>query len=221
MPAIVLFARSPEREAAAKRMPAAAPLFRAVVAAWLEAAHAHGATPLIACEPRDREALAAIAPHLTRGWIEQPHASFGARVVEAASVAFSRGFGQVVIAAIDAPPPARLGHALHALANGVAVIGPACDGGINFIGITALDRALLEDLTLQHCIARLPRAMVFESATDVDSPRALDIARGERAWRGYFAVHAIARPSVVARTSHGITHPHTSRPPPFLWSGGL
>lgn len=214
MNAIVLFARSPEREAAAKRMPLAVPLFRSVIAAWLEAAHAHGVTPLIACEPRDREALAAIAPRLTRGWIEQGVASFGARVCDAATVAFARGFTGVVIAAIDAPPPMRLGEALAALSDGVAVIGPARDGGINFIGITTLDRELLADLTVKRCLQRLPHALVLEPATDVDSPKSLDAARREHAWRGYFIQQQLHHAPFVARAMRGITLTISSRPPP-------
>jgi glycosyltransferase A (GT-A) superfamily protein (DUF2064 family) len=214
MQAVLLFARSPEREAAAKRMGGAAPLFRAVVAAWLRQAQAHGARPVIACEPRDRQALAAIAPEVVREWIEQRRDSFGERVCSAATEAFSRGFDSVVIAAIDAPPPKRLGEALAALANGLEVIGPARDGGVNFIGVTHADRALLAHLTFARCREALPHALIFEAATDVDSPAALRIAQTEKSWRAYIAPVVIPSLPHVSRVLRGITRTFASRPPP-------
>jgi glycosyltransferase A (GT-A) superfamily protein (DUF2064 family) len=210
----VLFARSPEREAAAKRMGGAAPLFRAVVAAWLRAAEAHGARPVIACEPRDRNALAAIAPEVPRDWIEQPRAAFGERVCSATTEAFARGFASVVIAAIDAPPPRRLGEALTSLANGVEVIGPARDGGINFIGMTHADRALLANLTLARGRAALPHAVVFEAATDVDSPAALQLARREKSWSGYIPPQPATSTPYIPHVLRGVCRPRASRPPP-------
>ena len=212
MTAVVLFARSPEREAAAKRMAGAAPLFRAVVAAWLREAEANGARPVIACDPRDREALAAIAPEVRRDWIEQPRAEFGERVCSAVSEAFARGFGKVVVAAIDAPPPRRLGEALAVLANGTPVIGPARDGGVNFIGVTSFDRSLLAKLTHARCRALLADAVVFEAATDVDSNASLAIARRE--WRGWFPIRPVERVTRIAHVLAGATLQLWSRPPP-------
>lgn len=221
MNAVVLFARSPEREAAAKRMTGAAPLFRAVVAAWLREAEANGARPVIACDGRDRDALAAIAPEVERDWIAQPRAAFGERVCFAVADAFARGFGSVMVAAIDAPPPRRLGEALAALANGRPVVGPARDGGVNFIGVTSFDGELLADLTVARCRALLADAVVFEAATDVDSPSSLSIARRDKSWRGWFQVRPVERVRRIARVLAGVSHPLDSRPPPVLWSGGL
>jgi glycosyltransferase A (GT-A) superfamily protein (DUF2064 family) len=214
MQAVVLFARSPEREAAAKRMGGAAPLFRAVVAAWLREAEAHGARPVIACEPCDREALAAIAPGGARDGVKHPRAAFGERVCSATVEAFAHGFASVVIAAIDAPPPRRLGEALAALANGIEVIGPARDGGVNFIGVTHADRALLGNLTFARCRAALPHALIFEAATDVDSPSALRIAQREKTWRGYIAPQVIPSVPYISRALRGVCRPLASRPPP-------
>lgn len=215
MQAVVLFARSPEREAAAKRLHGTAPLFRAVVAAWLRKAAACGARPVIACEARDREALAAIAPEVAREWIEQRDDAFGERVCATATEAFARGFSSVVIAAIDAPPPRRLGDALQALASGTPVVGPARDGGVNFIGVTHADRALLAQLTFARCRKALPHALIFEAATDVDSHASLRSARDERSWRGYFVprVLPIAVPH-IACVLRGVSRPLASRPPP-------
>lgn len=187
--AIVLFARSPEREAAAKRMPSAAPLFRAVIAAWLDAAQRHGATAIIACENGDRAALARIAPHLHRQWIEQCGRSFGERVAAAAGEAFS-AFDAVIVAAIDAPPPRNLGDAFDALRRGITVVGPARDGGVNFIGLTSLDADLLMRLTVRRCRERCPRLLVLDAVTDLDSQRSIAAARNERAWRDIFESHA-------------------------------
>jgi glycosyltransferase A (GT-A) superfamily protein (DUF2064 family) len=214
MSAVLLFARSPEREAAAKRMTGAAPLFRAVVAAWLREAEAHGARPVIACEPGDRAALAAIAPEVGRDWIEQPRAAFGERVCAAVSEAFARGFETVVVAAIDAPPPRRLGEALAVLANGTPVIGPARDGGVNFIGVTAFDPELLENLTFVRCRTLLADAVVFEAATDVDSTASLSVARRERSWRGYFQIRPVERVPRIAHVLAGATFQLWCRPPP-------
>jgi glycosyltransferase A (GT-A) superfamily protein (DUF2064 family) len=214
MQAVVLFARSPEREAASKRLSGAAPLFRAVIAAWLRAAASHGARPLIACEPRDREALAAIAPEVTREWIEQRRVAFGERVFSAAAATFARGFDSVLIAAIDAPPPLRLGAALAALRNGTAVIGPAHDGGINFIGVTDADRELLTNLTVSRCRVALPDAVIFDAATDVDSSSALHAARREKAWRGYFVIAPVIQSRYVAHALRGVSLPRASRAPP-------
>ena len=218
MRAVVLFARSPEREAAAKRMPSAAPLFRAVIAAWLRAAHAHGAMPLIACEPRDRGSLGKIAPRIERAWIEQQPVAFGTRVADAASAAFALGFSSIVLAAIDAPP-ADLESAFDALERGSAVIAPARDGGVNFIGLKSPNRPLLEQLAPHRrdlvalCREHLRDVVVLETTTDVDSPQALEAAKREKAWRGYFAVSMF----VVPRMQHvhrDIARHLPSRAPP-------
>lgn len=187
--AIVLFARSPEREAIAKRMPAAAPLFRAVIAAWLDAAERHGAVPLIACAAEDRDSFSNL------NVIEQRGGSFGERVTGAAREALTR-FDAVIIAAIDAPPPHDLDRAFGALKQGVAVVGPARDGGVNFIGITSLDEILLGRLTLRRCRERCPNLLVLHAVTDIDSQSSIAAARNEKAWRCIFesrAIYAIQR----------------------------
>jgi glycosyltransferase A (GT-A) superfamily protein (DUF2064 family) len=219
-PAVVLFARSPEREAAAKRMRSAAPLFRAVIAAWLDAARRCGATPLIACAASDREGLAAVAPHVERGWIEQSEGAFGARVAFATGEAFARGHDAVIVAAIDAPPPSDLDRAFDALSRGIAVIAPARDGGINFIGLTSPDRALLERLTphrrdlVRVCREHLGNVVVLRAMTDIDSLSSLDAARRERAWRSLLSPVTLLRTPSAVHTLRGTTSPFESRPPP-------
>ncbi|HEX2059763.1 MAG TPA: DUF2064 domain-containing protein [Thermoanaerobaculia bacterium] len=219
MRAVVLFARSPEREAAAKRMPSAAPLFRAVIAAWLRAAHAHDAMPVIACEPRDRESLASIAPALGRCWIEQRPGAFGTRVADAVAATFVLGYDAVLLAAIDAPP-SDLGAAFGALDEGRAVIAPARDGGVNFIGLTSPNRALLEQLAPHRrdlvalCERHLDRVVVLETTTDVDSPSSLKFARHEKAWRPYFPVLQLHPATPFRSDLPVVTSPLPSRAPP-------
>lgn len=193
MRAILLFARSPRREAAAKRLPAAAPLFRAVVAAWIRAAVRSGAMPVIACDARDREELAAIEPAVAREWIEQRGSRFGERVATATGEAFALGYRAVIVAAIDAPPPASLDVAFAELERGIAVIAPSRDGGINWIGLTSPEPHLLSRFSPRRrdlvalCRRWFSALVVFDAATDLDSPSALSAARHERAWRGYLA----------------------------------
>jgi len=146
---IVLFARSPEREASAKRMRFAAPLFRALIASWLDAARRHHATPVIACAADDRDALASIAPEIEREWIEQRGDSFGERVAHATDETFKRGFDAVLVAAIDAPPH-DLAAAFASLERGIPVISPSRDGGINFIGLVQPEPELLARLELHR-----------------------------------------------------------------------
>ena len=213
MRSIVLFARAPEREAAAKGIPAAAPLFRAVVAAWLEAAVRHNAFPLIACAPEDREALGKIAPSIERGWIAQSQASFGIRVADAVDEGFARGFTSVLVAAIDAPPPHDLARAFESLDRDVAVVGPARDGGVNFIGITRPERALLENLTTRRCREYFHELLVMHAVTDVDSASSLAVARNEKAWREFFT----PRKSLSDRFFRVVDAParlDAARPPP-------
>jgi glycosyltransferase A (GT-A) superfamily protein (DUF2064 family) len=194
--AIVLFARSPEREAAAKglRPATAVPLFRAVIAAWLKAARDADALAMIACATEDRPALAAIAPEIERAWIEQRGTSFGVRVANAARAAFDAGSAQVIVAAIDAPPP-DLDAAFDALGRGLPVAGAARDGGINFIGLTSPDDEFLSQLeprdrdVVRLCRERFANLVLLPPAVDVDSATALDHARRDLGWRGYFAIN--------------------------------
>lgn len=210
----MLFARSPEREAAAKRMRSGARLFRAVVAAWLREAHRRGAVPLIACAPEDREPLAAIAPEIARGWIEQRGATFGERVANATEDAFARGHAAVVLAAIDAPPH-DLASTFAALARGIAVLAPAADGGVNYLGVTRADRALLEDLTTRRCREHFgAELLIVPTTTDLDSRHAVDVARREKAWRALLT--PIAAPSPVSTHAlRGTTRIFHTRPPPI------
>lgn len=211
-PAVVLFARSPEGEAAAKGMRSAAPLFRAVVAAWLREARRHGAMPVIACTREDQAALRAIAPEIERGWIEQRGASFSERVVRVAEDAFGLGHASVILAAIDAPPH-NLRRALESLQRGVAVLAPSRDGGVNYIGLTSVDRDLLENLTAQRCREHFEQLLIVETLTDVDSAGALAIASLERGWQPFLQSQPLTREPFLP-ASATLARVAQIRPPP-------
>ena len=214
-PAILLFARSPEREASAKRMRFAAPLFRALVASWLDAARRFEAKPVIACAAEDREALASIAPEIEREWIEQRGTTFGERVASVTNEAFARGFDAVLLAAIDAPPH-DLGEAFAKLAAGTPVISPSRDGGINFIGLVQPEAELLAQLELRRRDLREQFASfsVVRGSIDLDDESAIAIARTDRAWRGLLPALRPAKhhSRVVAQSRTPL--PLASRPPP-------
>src|SRR2546430_8868515 len=135
--AVVIFARPPELEAAAKGLPLRyARLFEQTVAAWLRAATAAGATPVIACAARAR--FHAIAPEVARLYVDQRGATFGERLASAAEAVFALDFDEVVMTGIDAPLP-RVADVFAALGRARAVIEPARDGGINLIALRAPD----------------------------------------------------------------------------------
>jgi glycosyltransferase A (GT-A) superfamily protein (DUF2064 family) len=217
---IVLFARSPQREACAKRMRFAAPLFHALVASWLDAAQRVGATPVIACAAGDREALASIAPEIVREWIEQQGTTFGERVARATDEAFARGFEAVLVAAIDAPPH-DLGEAFARLASGVPVISPSRDGGINFIGLLRPEPELLARLEprrrdlVEVCTRHFASLAIICSTIDVDDERALDAARSDKAWRTLLRAPLVVHAAPTRRMHTHTPLPRASRAPPM------
>src|SRR5437763_10297931 len=138
--AVVVFARAPEVEAAVKGLPNEfAALFDRNVAAWLRAARAAGATPVISCASPAR--FDAIAPEIVRLYIEQRGATFGERLASTAEAAFEFVFDEVVITGIDVTP--NLANVFEELAFAEAVVQPADDGGVNLIALHAPERELL------------------------------------------------------------------------------
>jgi glycosyltransferase A (GT-A) superfamily protein (DUF2064 family) len=214
--AVVLFARSPEREASAKRMRFAAPLFRALVASWLDAARRCEAKPVIACANEDREALASIAPEIERDWIEQRGMTFGQRVACVTGEAFARGFDAVLIAAIDAPPH-DLDEAFAKLDAGTPVISPSRDGGINFIGLVQPEPELLAQLELRRRDLREQFASfdVVRGSIDLDNESAIAIARTDRAWHPFLIPfhRPKTRNQMVALSRNTIPSPSRAPPP--------
>jgi len=154
--AIVIFARRPEREAAAKRLPLqrAAALFRSLLAGWNRAARQVNAQVL---------------------HIEQIGETFGERLANSADAAFALGFDAVVITGIDVPPPRDLESAFRAVEAGRAVIEPARDGGINLIGLCAPARELLSTFAVgdptiaDRCRAFFDSLVEFPTSSDIDT----------------------------------------------------
>jgi len=128
--AIVIFARTPEQEAAAKRLPIqrAAALFRSLLNAWARAAKHVNAEVLR---------------------IEQTGDTFGERLANSADAAFALGFDAIVLTGIDVAPPLNLESAFQSLEAGRSVIAPARDGGVNLIGLCAPERELLSTFTIR------------------------------------------------------------------------
>jgi len=149
--ALLIFARSPEREAAAKRLPLhrAAALFRSNLAAWTRAAHAANADVL---------------------QIEQRGETFGERLANAADDAFALGYDAIVITGIDVPA-CDLDEAFRSM----PVIAPARDGGVNLIGLCAPARDLLltfrarDPRVAQRCREYFANLRELPVARDVDT----------------------------------------------------
>src|SRR5436305_9137075 len=130
--AVVIFARAPQVEASVKRLPLRfARLFDRNLAAWLRAARAEGATPVISCASPAR--FDAIAPEVARIYIAQRGATFGERLASTAEAAFALGFSEIAITGIDVTP--ALSGVFERLAVADAVVQPADDGGINLIAL--------------------------------------------------------------------------------------
>jgi hypothetical protein len=170
--AVVIFARAPEVEAAVKGLPRAfAALFDRNIAAWMRAASAAGAMPVISCLSHPR--FDAIAPEVPRLYIEQRGATFGERLASTAEAAFALGFSEVVLTGIDVIPD--LSEVFEALALADAVVRPADDGGVNLIALHAPERALLETIrprqrdVVDRCRAYFQSLVVLSSAPDMDA----------------------------------------------------
>src|SRR5258706_11613647 len=104
--ALVLFARSPWREAAAKGLRGdSAALFRRLISAWMRSAAACGARVIVACEDPDREALARIEPSIDRLTLTQRGPTFGERLSHPAHDAFALQHTRGILPRTDPPPP--------------------------------------------------------------------------------------------------------------------
>ena len=211
--AVVLFARSPWREAAAKGLRGeTAALFRKLIAAWMHAAGR--AQIIIACEEIDRDALNGIEPSIDRITLFQRGTTFGERLANAADDAFSLGYQRVIIAGIDAPPP-DLDHVFDLLNEHNLVAAPATDGGVNLIGLSSPAHDLLASIEIgQHCIEAFAGATILDRVTDIDSPRDLARVAREVAWIDYFDQHHHHTPYVVP-SPDGVPSQSSSRAPPL------
>jgi len=149
--ALVIFARSPEREAAAKRLPLhrATALFRSNLAAWTRAARAAGADVL---------------------QLEQRGKTFGERLANTADDAFALGYDAIVITGIDVPA-----CDLQTAFRVMPVIAPARDGGVNLIGLSSPARDLLltfrprDPRVAQRCREYFTNCYELPVARDIDT----------------------------------------------------
>lgn len=169
-----------------KGLPAtAAPLFRAVLAAWIHAARRAGATAILAGAAGDRDALSSIAG---TAWIEQRGESFGERLACSVREVFARGYSAVVITGIDAPPPRDLARVFAILARGTAVIAPARDGGVNLIGLREPEFHLLREIEVgqrdvaDRFLRAFPDLVTLDVQSDIDSMLDVEPASRERDW---------------------------------------
>ena len=210
---MVIFARSPEREALAKGLPVstAAPLFRSLLLLWIERARDANATPVFVSAPEDRSALQAIAPDVA--WLPQRGDTFGDRVAAAAEDVVQRGAGSVAIAAIDAPPPASLHETFVHVETGAPVIAAAADGGINLIAFAAPgDLAFLRTIRVrqrdlaERCRAHFPRLVVLAATVDVADAASLQLYAPSLAF-------AVQQPKCAIRS--GSRHEVPPRAPPI------
>ena len=216
--AVLVFARTPEAEAAAKGLPRrAALIFEALIRAWLRAAESAGATAIIACSPADRSRLSAIAPARSRMYVDQSGDSFGERLAGAAAACSQ--FSPIVIAGIDAPPPdLQMTFDQLERGNADAAIAPARDGGINVIGFVEPPLDLLRSFTIgdaslaSRCIEFFGEVFRLEGSTDIDSPDCLRAAFGERLWRQFRS---------LLRTGTPHTAPLVIPPRRWSFSSGL
>jgi glycosyltransferase A (GT-A) superfamily protein (DUF2064 family) len=121
--AILIFARNPRAEAAAKRLPQLVGVFHDVIAGWRRIAGSCGATPIVTGEQRGD--------------------TFGARLHNAALGAFAAGFETLFITGIDVPLLDSIADAFIAAEKGAVVIAPSTDGGINAIVLQRRDAWIL------------------------------------------------------------------------------
>ena len=185
--AILIFARNPREEAAAKRLPQLEPVFAAVIAGWRRAADSCSAASIIASDQRG--------------------STFGARLFNAATDAFASGFETLLITGIDVPPLHSIEQAFIAAENGEVAIAPSTDGGVNAIVLQQGDAAILATFELRdanlarRCIESfVDRVFLLTRCTDIDSAESFRVARGEILWQPYLSAAFVAFEQQPART---------------------
>ena len=229
--AILLFARSPEAEAAAKRLDGAERLFEAIAGAWIGVARQCGAAVIVACSPEHRASFRRLTG--IDAFVDQSGSLFGERLAGAARAAFSLHFDHLLITGIDAPPPdaVAVNAALSAIEKrrAAAVVAPSTDGGINFLAVTSADVSLLEAFTprdptlIARCRMHFRGRVLIETAAlpDLDSTDVVRVALRQSLWRPYRRFFRRAAPvrqieAPPVRTSGTVFTPAGLRAPPFV-----
>jgi hypothetical protein len=174
---VLLFARAPECEARAKKLPGAAPVFRLSLQRLRCAAAAAGAELVVAGECWSGRRTPPGTPLLP-----QRGGAFGERLSNAFADVFALGYSHVVSVGIDTPGlrAAHLAEAFAALVCSPAVLGPSPDGGVYLIGLAGPPPAAfpavawLTPRVLVELTRALPAATVLvRTVDDLDSAAAL------------------------------------------------
>ncbi len=227
---VLLFARSPREEAAAKRLRGAESFFASLLRRTAaEAASLHGVDLLVAGDPRGA---------LPRGAqrIGQDGATFAERLEGAVAEARRRGYSEIVVIGSDTPGirAADLSAAFGLLARHRLVIGPSADGGVFLIGLRADASAALEGIpwctpkVFRELLRAGPDAAVIAAirpdVDGIDDLRAL-------LWTGRLARPLARLAAAAVRGAHGRASPvfppitsrltasiEAPRPPPACFS---
>lgn len=216
MRAVLVFARSPHAEAAAKRLAGGGErLFEGVVRAWIRVARHCGASVIVACAPEHRAAFRHLAG--IDGFVHQAGRAFGERLAAAGRAAFALHFDRLLITGIDTPPPdaSAIGSAFAAVEEGAAaaVIAPSTDGGINFLVLGREDVGLLEQFVprdpalMERCRRHFEQRGLVETAAapDLDSRDMIPAAFREAVWRPYRCLLERASVPPVAAPDTGLS----------------
>ncbi|MDX2268311.1 MAG: DUF2064 domain-containing protein [Bryobacter sp.] len=147
---LLLFTKSPQAEALAKRLPFAesCALFQQFLQAWVRRAEAVGATVRVLCPEDSLAALGHLLPGVSLR--AQQGDSFAQRLQHAFAQSFAEGAGTVLLVGGDTAPPnaAALAEAFAHLEQEApaSVLGPSLDGGVFLIGANHLPSALLANI---------------------------------------------------------------------------
>jgi glycosyltransferase A (GT-A) superfamily protein (DUF2064 family) len=192
--AILVFAQSPTRDAADKRLPGAERLFKDLTRQTLQKARRTG-FPVF---------------HFDEGM--QDGNSFGERLSGAMQSLFDRGIEHLVVIGNDSPDltTATLNEAVMALEDKKAVLGPADDGGVYLIGLRKdqfeygqfLQLPWRQEHLFQQMILWI-RARGLEEVEVLSYKMDLDTQKDFRNWSG----KPVPSDSKIRRLISGLFHP--------------
>ena len=221
---VLVFTRTPFREARAKRMPSARALFACARARVLAAAAGTGADVVVAAPDAPGP-----SPPGTTG-LPQRGITFAERLANALADARALGYEQIVVVPGDVPAleNRHLRAAFARLRAYPTVLGPSPDGGVYLLGVRGDFEPILAGVpwctphVFKALLANAGRAAVLPALADVDGRAHL---RGLRsvpdldAELAFLVAELLARaawpaPAVSAASSDSHPSPFASRPPP-------
>ena len=221
---VLVFARTPSREAQAKRMPAARALFACARERVLAAATASGAGVVVAAP----DARAAAPPGATV--LPQRGRTFAERLASALADARGLGYRQILVVPGDVPglETRHLRAAFARLRSCATVLGPSPDGGVYLLGVRGDFAPVLAGVP--WCTARVFPALltnaggaaVLPPLADVDGYAHLRALRSMAELDAGLAVIVAALfaraawppPAVSSSSPDPHRSPFASRPPP-------